>query len=394
MVFCISFGKINFKYVIILIFFVLKVLYSSFIVFKYSEKIKNHTLLDLFLSNFGYFLCVIPALISKKIYRKRYDSTSSIKINNNYKNFVNRLYNKPYSENLTYKEIINLFIISAIELLVEFCYIIANIINNYDYNEKFFFIEILIWFFFPSIFLQLIFYKHQYVSIIIITIIGLIKTSISSFVSRNFDYKTLILEIIIYTSNGIIYGYLKGLMEYKLFSPYKCCYSIGLINSILLIIIYFIVSYAPCNLEFLCEEEEHLDNIYLLFKDINYKEILVLISYSLLCGIDCLLINIIMNNLTLYHILIVFHIEQFTNKILYYENKINRIATISYFIVELLFIFVFLEIIEINFCKLNKDLKRKIQDRASLEAKSANSSIEEELIFVDDEKNYFIQSTL
>ena len=72
------------------------------------------------------------ALISKKIYRKRYDSTSSIKINNNYKNFVNRLYNKPYSENLTCKEIINLFIISAIELLVEFCYIIANIINNYD----------------------------------------------------------------------------------------------------------------------------------------------------------------------------------------------------------------------------------------------------------------------
>jgi hypothetical protein len=328
------------------------------------------------------------------MYRKRVDSINSIKINNNYSNFVNRLYNKPYSESLTYKEIINLFIISVIELIIEFCYIFANIINDYDYNEKYFFVEILIWFFFPSIFLKLTFYKHQYTAIIIITIIGLIKTSISSFINKSFDYKTLILEIIIYTLNGIIYGYLKGLMEYKLFSPYKCCYAIGLINSILLIIMYFIVTYAPCNLEILCEEEEHLDNVYSLFENINYKEILILMSYSLLCGIDAVLINSIMNNLTLYHILIVFHIEQFINKIVYLEDKIERIATISYFIAELIFILVFLEIIEINCCKLNKDLKRNIEERAILEAKSANSSIEEELIFVDDEKNYFIQSTL
>ena len=394
MVFCISFGKINFKYVIILIFFILKIIYANFIVYEYSEKINDNQLLDLLLTNFGYFLCVIPALISKKMYRKRVDSINSIKINNNYSNFVNRLYNKPYSESLTYKEIINLFIISVIELIIEFCYIFTNIINDYDYNEKYFFVEILIWFFFPSIFLKLTFYKHQYTAIIIITIIGLIKTSISSFINKSFDYKTLILEIIIYTLNGIIYGYLKGLMEYKLFSPYKCCYAIGLINSILLIIMYFIVTYAPCNLEILCEEEEHLDNVYSLFENINYKEILILMSYSLLCGIDAVLINSIMNNLTLYHILIVFHIEQFINKIVYLEDKIERIATISYFIAELIFILVFLEIIEINCCKLNKDLKRNIQERAILEAKSANSSIEEELIFVDDEKNYFIQSTL
>ena len=394
MVFCISFGKINFKYAIVLIFFILKIIYANFIVYEYSEKINDNQLLDLLLTNFGCFLCVIPALISKKMYRKRVDSINSIKINNNYSNFVNRLYNKPYSESLTYKEIINLFIISVIELIIEFCYIFANIINDYDYNEKYFFVEILIWFFFPSIFLKLTFYKHQYTAIIIITIIGLIKTSISSFINKSFDYKTLILEIIIYTLNGIIYGYLKGLMEYKLFSPYKCCYAIGLINSILLIIMYFIVTYAPCNLEILCEEEEHLDNVYSLFENINYKEILILMSYSLLCGIDAVLINSIMNNLTLYHILIVFHIEQFINKIVYLEDKIERIATISYFIAELIFILVFLEIIEINCCKLNKDLKRNIEERAILEAKSANSSIEEELIFVDDEKNYFIQSTL
>ena len=79
MVFCISFGKINFKYVIILIYFILKIIYSNFIVYEYSEKINDNKLLDLLLINFGYFLCVIPALISKKIYRKRNDSISSIK---------------------------------------------------------------------------------------------------------------------------------------------------------------------------------------------------------------------------------------------------------------------------------------------------------------------------
>ena len=62
----ISFGRIDFKYFIYLIVYFVLQIYSNYILFQYSEKIKENRLLDIFLTYFGYALIIIPSLITKK----------------------------------------------------------------------------------------------------------------------------------------------------------------------------------------------------------------------------------------------------------------------------------------------------------------------------------------
>ena len=78
--------------------------------------------------------------------------------------------------------------------------------------------EILIWFLFPQFLLKISTYSHQIMSIIIITIIGLFKCIKNIYEEEKFLYREFLLEISIYIGNGIFYGYISGLMEYKLFS--------------------------------------------------------------------------------------------------------------------------------------------------------------------------------
>ena len=65
----------------------------------------------------------------------------------------------------------------------------------------------------------------------------------------------LLLEIFVSFLESLFIIYSKGLMEFKFFSPYKATYIFGLINSLLLLIIYIIVLIIPykCNSECSCD---------------------------------------------------------------------------------------------------------------------------------------------
>ena len=120
-------------------------------------------------------------------------------------------------------------------------------------------------------------------------------------------------------------------MEYKYFSPYKVTYIFGFINSILLVAIYFIVSYIPCNCNYslICDAKDNIyfseyikicnllykdnkyyfDNIYSAFNFVEPNNIMIkiiiiilIIFYSILLGAFSLLINIVINNYTVLHI--------------------------------------------------------------------------------------------
>ena len=170
------------------------------------------------------------------------------------------------------------------------------------------------------------------------------------------------MEAFIYLLNGIYYGYIYNLMINKRYSGYKCCYIFGFINTFLIVIIYITATYAPCNIDFLCEGDEHLDNIYSLFQDVEIREVLILISYTILCGLDYLLAIKIMFEFTPYHILIIFHIQQFINSS-WEKIDLKNI----FFILEFIFILIFLEILELNFCGLNINLRKNIEQRAIID---------------------------
>ena len=64
-------------------------------------------------------------------------------------------------------------------------------------------------------------------------------------------YKEVILILLLQIMQAFIDSYIIGnakiLMESKYLSPYLICSTFGLINGLIIIIPYFIVSYFPCN---------------------------------------------------------------------------------------------------------------------------------------------------
>jgi len=99
--------------------------------------------------------------------------------------------------------------------------------------------------------------------------------------------------------------------------------------------------------------------------------------------------NNIINDYSIYHIYIPFLIKYFIENIIrYLKNPFDKSILISSFIIELIMILVFLEIIEINCCGLNKNLKRNIESRgiidSSLTIENDDYDDDDE---IDDERN-------
>ena len=145
----ITIGKFNYKYIFILIFFILKETYLNFIVYEESEKIENNKLLDMLLINFGNILSIFPALIENKILESKKEINNSIQIKEN-ENIIKSIYNNPYKKELSKNDMLKIFLVSLLSLIIEFSYIILELVND-EYSEEYIFLEILLWFLLPPL---------------------------------------------------------------------------------------------------------------------------------------------------------------------------------------------------------------------------------------------------
>ena len=389
-----SLGKIDIKYFIYLIVFLVIQIYSNYILYLNSKKIEENRLLEIFLTNFGYLLLIIPALITKKLTssdspKKRIESEKN---DGNAKTRASKNSNDLKNNNIKIKDIIIFFSICILELSVEISYILVELLNGY-YKEEYTVFGTLIWLIAPKFIFKKTYYKHQKIAIVLIIIIGAIQSIITVFSFGKFNYKQLLLEIFIHSGDAIFYGYIKVLMEFKYFSPFQCCYLFGIVNTPLILIAYFIVSHIPCNNKFLCDGKEYFDNIYSLFYNLSFKELIFLILECFSGGIGLLSVNMIMNKYTFYHVLIPLHASFFIMNLLERETtKTEVIISVICLISSILFILIFLEIIELNFCNLNENLKRKIEERAIEDIYNENE--EDKIVFVDEDKNYFINTEM
>jgi len=87
---------------------------------------------------------------------------------------------------------------------------------------------------------------------------------------------------------------IKNLMEIKLFSAFKVCYVIGIINFIISLIILIILSSIKCNSEiYFCKEDEYFLSLYSVYNNSNKTRIIAifLVFISLISGINKYLIN-------------------------------------------------------------------------------------------------------
>jgi hypothetical protein len=379
-----SLGEIdkNYFYIVLTASITLGIGFISMFLFKRNsnsgivEGVEANKLLKTLSRYLGFDLCYIGELILRKLIKRKEETKDDQLINIDKKRSKIMDYIFSDSKNkFKFKDILYLILICLIILIDDFMIIIIKakknqgfIIFNEEYNSIEFFLLFII-----SIFIfKMIYYQHQHFSIILIILLEILRYLIKIFNDRNFSFlfSVFILQIIRSLCDAIFFGYIKGLMEYKYFSPFKCCYIFGFINTPIIIFLYLIVSHISFkNPNLLCSliynNSYYFDNYYSIFKNINFVQISSFLIYTICNGIYQLLINITIGQFTICHLFMPCQLTQlFINVYESFSNlKLMPMVIISG-IFEIIFIFIFLEVIVLNCLELNRNIKKNIKNRA------------------------------
>ena len=402
-----SFGKIEIKYFIMIgIAFSFQFLRKNYTLYSeekaeilkkkyFTEEEKNNgknlsdnKLLKSLLKYIGFSLMIIGDLILKKIAFKNNKGGDFLK-----KAITSKSFNltKEDSKSLIKKRDILFIILIAISHLAhEFIAILIKTISKSSYisiDEQYVSIEFIFLFCTSFFIFKLNYYKHQYITIIIIISLEIFRLLIKS------EYKELLertgLQIIRAILDSLFVSYSKGLIEYKYFSPYKALYIFGFINGLIMLIIYIIFTYVPvdseskfCSLKY--KNKCYFDNFISIFEGFNFTQF-----FGLFCnmvsstGIQ-LIFNIISKDYTICHIFTYYSLSslyELTKK----NDKIVLIFGIISNILEILMTFVFLEIIILNFCGLNENVKINIEKRAEEDISYTEDNIRQSSFGINDE---------
>ena len=216
---------------------------------------------------------------------------------------------------------------------------------------------------FTSIFYYLFFksklYRHHYLSIVIILIIGLVIDFVEGNIQKDFtdNFKLILLSFLRVILLSLNYVLIKYTMEKKYASPYEIGFFNGLINLILFIIGAVIDNFFIKKFEY----KEYFDNF-------NGKELLVVLGLMITQFGIYISLFIIDKKDTPCHIFIVFVFGQ-----LAYYYKLTEISIVSIIclILILFFSLIFNEIIELNFLGLSQNTRKNIINRANTEVEGA-----------------------
>ena len=367
----ISCGKCDKRYFKLLFFFILL---NIIIIILTGKYITNVFLLKPLLIYIGMALCFIPELIlKKKSQNKNETEITEINDNRKMKGYIENIYND-LSDKIEKRDYIHIIFISLVLILIDFIKIFLRKKEKCD-DAQYYFTELPFLLIISIYFYNINFYKHQYLSIIILTFSGFIQYIIkilyyykptSNFIDIIIDF---FLQIIIGLGEAIYFSYVKSLIQFKFCSPYKVCYIFGIINGIIILIIYFIVSEFKCSGEsLLCsvkyKGDYYFDNIYAVFTSYNIGQFILCFLLSIcFCSIK-IIFNLIINYYSVCHIFLFLQNKGIADSIgLEIDNNINSTFQLIIQIsctINLFFIFVFLEMIELNFCGLNENIKKNI----------------------------------
>ena len=170
-------------------------------------------------------------------------------------------------------------------------------------------------------------------------------------------------------SDVVYYYYQKYMME-KLFYPYwtiSFTAGIGLALFATAILIYVLVLKEKAN-PFIVDPQRFYS--YFNGNDIGLKVGKIILLYILS------VVNTILNILNIYYfspnyILISFQFSKFVD-VLINESNSKKYITIIFFVIQLFFLMIYLEILELNFCNLNQNTKKSIDFRSTIDSSGEN----------------------
>ena len=184
------------------------------------------------------------------------------------------------------------------------------------------------------------FYKHQYLSIIIIITLGIINYILNLILGDiKTDYSTeeIILIIVLILVCPFIFAFFifmtKKYMKYKYYSPLFLCFMIGANFNIMSLILLIYCNSIDFNISNVCDK-----------LDIDAKIIFLFILDSILNGFIVLLQGLIINDYTVFHLMLAYCLKDITDQFFYISIgvTIKSIITIIIKIIEFLCGLVFL----------------------------------------------------
>ena len=370
-----SIGKLDKKLFIFLLISLITEISLSLINYCLSDNDKdiiNNIFLKNIISSGSFIFFIIPLFITKCSSKRKHESKDNDKINRKF----SYIYNSPVRLGKSKHLIIAIALISIYYIYPIFCNIFAATNKEhlkYGSNEYYSVIDIFYLYLIFKFKHKIIFYKHQYLSMILMIIMEMMRYFSKIFKNikeANFDFPKDLLylvPIILFPLVDALKNYsLKYFLQHFYFSEYFIGFSVGVIYtffSIILLIIFLNINcegweICPC---FLLSEN----------KSISAFAVILYIFYSIF-NATCFLSRIfVMSNFTVFHLIIIFSCNTMITSIFELIQEYTTfgliIVTITFFI-EIISIFAFLEIIELNFCGLNRNLKRNIINRANEEA--------------------------
>ena len=365
----ISIGKIEINYLLYFLVFILIIISLNCISFYGLKDIHNYNVSLLVITMYSFsIIFIIPEIIINKSKLKhifsREKKTKQIKYI--FKDFSNRT---------NIKTII--FDILAIIFFIILAYVLMILQIVYDptskliFNENYYFISLFFLYISTRILYKFHFYSHHKLSIGLIIIIGAIRYTLKIVVFHSpnfsfpFDFILLFFLAVIAFFEALLYVYIKLVVEFRYYSPFLISFMVGLVCTCIAILV-LLFSRINCDNKF-CKLINQSRNF-----DFSSKEIFFLFLLSIFYGFYFFCLVLVIRNYSPCHLFLLFQSKEFIINIFYSIDNLNTwkfIMILITFILKINASFVFMEMSELRFCGLDKNLKNSIVERADTETK-------------------------
>ena len=287
--------------------------------------------------------------------------------------FIFRFKQKRNSKNKkNYKYLIYLFLLRTIKSCYERLY--PYFIKEQKYRYRALLntvngVEIILMTIGTLLLLKYKYYIHHIISMVIYCALGIC----SDFILGNFlilNYKYIFIYIIYIINEVSIFCYLKYMMDKLYYQYYEVVIYWGIIGLLVKLIIFSSLSIH----EYKNEIEGIINDIQQYFAETNIYIIIFYqyFYYLFYQGSYYLLVVLMLYYLKPNHMIITDELNVYEN-LIFFDEQPNKFYTLIPFVFQILSLLFYFEILELNFCNLDKNTVKNIQIRESKETCSRNS---------------------
>ena len=354
-----------------------------------QSKFGKYPFLQHILISISEILAIIPYLISNKIKKKSLNNQLKDKEDNS--NEKDDIALNEMEDEKNRIKIVDTVLLGFLVFLQSFILNIGYDLFNNKFRYSFMTIYILFLIFLPKYILDNKIYKYQIASLILFLVFDSIYLAII-FIDKSLKYNAFML-IFIFVSNLIdsfVITYEKKILKNQFISVYKLCIFLGIFSLIFNIIASVITSIVSIYVKADGRDKIYLFNYKYYIEEVDdhvLKEIILIFVFVILNGVNNILQLLTIKYLSQNHVLITYIMLAIYYSILikFQDIKIKTLTfaiSIVFYLICFFILFIFLEIIQLNFWGISKEITIKKGFRSDVDKYMQSFSSDEE----DDDK--------